>query len=42
MKALDVYIFKFLASKSLPFVDQLEEQLTSDSEVPGLISGGVS
>ena len=32
MKALDVDISKFLAQKSLPFVDQLVEWLTSDPE----------
>ena len=42
MKALDVDISKFLALKSLPFVDQLVERLTSDPEAPGSIPGRVS
>ena len=42
MKALDVDISKFLAQKSLPFVDQLLEWLTSDHEVPGSILGRVT
>ena len=33
---------KFLDLKSLPFVDQLVERLTSDPEVPGSIPGRVS
>ena len=40
--ALDVDISKFLAPKSLPFVDQLVEQLTSDPEGLGSIPGRVS
>ena len=39
MKVLDVHISKFLAPKSLAFVDQLAERLTSNPKDPGSIPG---